>query len=381
MRCIVIATRIHQLDALRGLASFSVVLHHCLLVFPLFLAANFHEGIIPIVSFLTYSPLHLFWAGHEAVILFFILSGFVLSLPYFQENQQKYFKYIIKRIFRIYIPYVVSLIISALLLQILSEHGIVSLSKWFNAMWKSIPDFAGWLGLLLMVSTDETHNINTVTWSLVYEMQVSIIFPLLVYLVKKANWRIVLCISILLIFHKSHLVHFSSFFIMGCLLAKYHYSISSYIANSKKAMNFTFSIVGLIFYLFEWLIPFNLSHNVLDLLTGIGASIFIALSLGDDKVKGFLLKPKLIYLGKISYSLYLVHPIVLLTAIYSLKDFFPIYAIVAMVPLISIVVAHFYNKFIENPAIALGRNFIRSKYVDLDIYRECVKGSAKKIEE
>lgn len=354
-----IATRIHQLDALRGLASLSVVIHHCVLVFPLFFATIFHQETIPIVSVLTYSPLHLFWAGHEAVILFFVLSGFVLSLPYYGVNQPRYPKYIIKRIFRIYIPYAVSLVSSALLLQLFSEHGVIGLSTWFNDMWEHLPNFASWLNLLLMLNTNDTHNINTVTWSLIYEMQISIIFPIFTVLVKKVNWKIVLCLSILFVFHKSHIIHFSSFFIIGCLLAKYKNQISSYVTNSKKIMIYIFYGIGLIFYLCEWLSPFNFNRNSLDLITSIGVSIFIALSLGDNQIKEFLLKRQLIYLGSISYSLYLVHPIVLLTAIYSLKDFVPIYLIVAMVPLVSIVVAHFYNKLIENPGIKLGRMFIR----------------------
>ena len=157
-------------------------------------------------------------------------------------------------------------------------------------------------------------------------------------------------------------MHYSSFYIVGCLLARYHDSISLYITNSTKIVKYTYSIVGLVFYLFEWLVPFKFNTNVLELMMGIGASIFIALSLGDNKVKEFLSKEKLIYLGNISYSLYLVHPIVLLTAVYSLKDFFPIYVIVVMVPLVSIIIAHFYNKFIENPAIKLARIFIGSTY-------------------
>lgn len=58
--------RIYQLDALRGLAAVVVVAHHTRLV---------EHGLIP--------PWYLapLFAGPEAVSLFFVLSGFVLSLP------------------------------------------------------------------------------------------------------------------------------------------------------------------------------------------------------------------------------------------------------------------------------------------------------------
>ena len=43
--------------------------------------------------------------GPEAVILFFVLSGFVLSLPAVNGRPQTYPTFITRRIFRIYVPY------------------------------------------------------------------------------------------------------------------------------------------------------------------------------------------------------------------------------------------------------------------------------------
>jgi peptidoglycan/LPS O-acetylase OafA/YrhL len=351
-----ISNRIYQLDALRGLAAFTVVIHHCLLVFPAFLAAHFHKETTSTISAFTYSPLHILWAGHEAVILFFVLSGFVLSIPYFNGQALHYGNYLLKRICRLYIPYIISLCFSAVFLKILSEYGVSGLSKWFNDMWHYFPNLSDWLHLIFMTDAD-THNINTVTWSLLYEMKISIIFPLIVYLTKKMNWKVMIILFILTAVHKSQTVHYLSFFIAGCLLAKHQYFLSSYISNAPRIFSLILTILGLSLYLIEWLVPIHLNSNLLDMLVGIGSSIFIVLSLGDTFVKKMLLLPRLVYLGRISYSLYLVHPIVLLIAIYSLKQFFPIYIIVLFVPLISIFIAHYYNKIIENPSIKLSRKF------------------------
>lgn len=65
--------RFHELDGLRGLAALTVYFSHLIGTF------NFSSDYFTKVS---NSPLHLFWHGEGAVQLFFILSGFVLTLPY-----------------------------------------------------------------------------------------------------------------------------------------------------------------------------------------------------------------------------------------------------------------------------------------------------------
>jgi peptidoglycan/LPS O-acetylase OafA/YrhL len=80
--------RFVELDALRGVAACTVVLHH------LAQAYSFESPwyLRPLV------------AGHEAVILFFTLSGFVLSLPFWNRGSNgPYGQYLIRRFFRIYV--------------------------------------------------------------------------------------------------------------------------------------------------------------------------------------------------------------------------------------------------------------------------------------
>ena len=64
--------RFRSLDAFRGLAALIVVVHHVMLSVP--------EGLRGPLGFME-SPLGM--GGRFAVMLFFVLSGFVLSLPYF----------------------------------------------------------------------------------------------------------------------------------------------------------------------------------------------------------------------------------------------------------------------------------------------------------
>ena len=98
--------RYEELDSLRGLAAISVFFGHILLVF----------NAIPITNLLfEYGPLRAAVAGSEAVTLFFVLSGFVLSLPFYNNGTFNYGKYVVKRIFRIYIPYLIAILFLILL--------------------------------------------------------------------------------------------------------------------------------------------------------------------------------------------------------------------------------------------------------------------------
>src|SRR5947209_5678086 len=66
-----------ELDSLRGLAALTVVVGHFIGVYqnsPWFAVWNA-------------SPFRFIGAGHEAVVLFFLLSGFVLAVPYSKPNR------------------------------------------------------------------------------------------------------------------------------------------------------------------------------------------------------------------------------------------------------------------------------------------------------
>ena len=67
--------RMHELDSLRGIAALTVILDHFVAAY----VGTLHGLKGPSSRIITYFALHLFTAGHEAVLLFFILSGFVLD--------------------------------------------------------------------------------------------------------------------------------------------------------------------------------------------------------------------------------------------------------------------------------------------------------------
>src|ERR1022692_2357744 len=100
--------RFRVLDALRGLAALVVVVHHVMLSLP--------DGIRGQLGFIEVAS---GMGGRFAVMLFFVLSGFVLALPYFAGTSLPYGRYIVRRFCRLYLPFAFAVLIAALLCWLL----------------------------------------------------------------------------------------------------------------------------------------------------------------------------------------------------------------------------------------------------------------------
>ncbi|WP_144512908.1 acyltransferase family protein [Bacillus mycoides] len=389
--------RYDELDSIRGIASLSVVFHHCFLCFSVFLAAHFHDSVNnTFVKILSNSPLHIFWAGHEAVILFFILSGFVLSLPFLNNVKQYYPDYIIKRFFRIYTPYIITVVISGLLFTILKENNSNDLSNWFNQMWSNPITPTAIISYVFMLGLD-THNLSTTSWSLVHELRISIFFPFIMILVMKFDWKKSLPFGLILTYGPwgvlsylgshipnkeiaflfnsfSNTFYYASFFVIGAVLAKYKETLVGKLNTLHSKTKFILSVLTIFLYTIEWNISIlgNLKYNskgtqllitnlFVDCLIAIGVLILFVFALSSIKFQKILKTRFLLHMGKISYSLYLIHPIILLLFVYFAKGVLPLASLFLFVPFLSILIAHFMYIYIEKPSMLLGKKIVQNK--------------------
>ena len=94
-------SRYDSLDSMRGIAAALVVLNHCYCAF-----ADKSEGA---VWWLANTPLRMLVSGRPSVILFFVLSGFVLAVSL--EKGMKYRDFVVRRFCRIYLPFAASLFV------------------------------------------------------------------------------------------------------------------------------------------------------------------------------------------------------------------------------------------------------------------------------
>jgi hypothetical protein len=141
--------RLTSLDAVRGIASFSVVLCHCWAAIP--------DAARTSLSSSMWSPLlGLFTNGDAAVIIFFVLSGYVIALPFFRGTQPSYPRYLLKRFCRIYIPFAVVISIAALLARFTDiGEPLAGVGDWLNEQMSSADAPAVLAGHFLMIGTKQ----------------------------------------------------------------------------------------------------------------------------------------------------------------------------------------------------------------------------------
>lgn len=369
--------RIHELDSLRGIAAVTVMFSHYLLIFPAFFSDE-RNGIG--VNIIKYTPLHIFWAGHEAVILFFIISGLVLTIPFINSKNINYGEYVLKRIFRIYIPYVFAVLI-AIVSRVLFYTGPKNgLSDWFNNLWNNGFEYKLFFEHVLFIGSFNNNAYDPVLWSLIHEMRISLIFPFIIYIVKRCSIQKSLCIAMICSIMGISLtkvlnsrigidvdyfmtLHYTAMFIVGSILAM---NLNGILQNKfiKKSGIYLF-LVGILFYTYRWWffpkVSFFHKEIIGDWMIVLGVVLIICFLLRDP-LSSFMKHSVFRFLGKISYSLYLYHSIVMLTLIHLLYEHLNIYIILALSIIGSLFIAFLAQYFIERNSIKLGKNLSLIKY-------------------
>jgi peptidoglycan/LPS O-acetylase OafA/YrhL len=356
--------RFSELDSLRGLAACTVVLGH------------FWCGLGAAASIaIGYTPLRFFVSAHCAVILFFVLSGFVLALPYERSQKLAYWKFTIKRVCRIYLPYLAALILAVTMNYF--YHCLVTNEVWINQTWNQKPNGHLIIQHVLFLGDYAWAAFNTAFWSLVYEMRISLIFPFLAIAVfrLRGQWMLGLAVlSSLLSVHNGRIcsllhlnppaiqttdtLHYLSFFILGAVLARNREVVKA--GYGRLPLFFLFFVISLAIALYYSMLPVPAFTNVIlperkmeEWGIALGSLVIIALALYCEPFKKFLNHAVVNYLGRISYSLYLVHGTVLFTLLYILRGhltltFIPVYLLAVLC-----LAGTFYH-VVEKPAMVLG---------------------------
>jgi peptidoglycan/LPS O-acetylase OafA/YrhL len=348
-------SRLPSLDALRGVFALIVVAHHFLLALA--------PDSIAIVAALKETPAAALVAGRAPVIVFFVLSGFVLMLPFASGRTPAFGTYALRRLIRIYVPFACSIFLGAALYKLSAPGEIRTLTSWFNeSAWDAAPRPMLVLKHLAMTGRWEDMRLNPVMWSLVHELRVSLVFPLIAAMALWSKKAALATAGLLYVvgFHGALLVdgsilislfdtlRFSAFFIVGAIMALRLRELTHW-AASLGNLGFAAALGGVICL-------FSLNPSFVSELLFAGAAVgSIALAVGARSAVEVLSLQPLRWLGRVSFSLYLVHMPVML-AVFHLADRHLGLAETTVLASVAVLVASevFYRLF-EKPSHVLGR--------------------------
>ncbi|MEI9423478.1 acyltransferase [Mesorhizobium sp. Cs1299R1N1] len=371
--------RFNSLHAIRGIAAIVVLTSHLVLAIPgidLLMWADPNatrhftwrwENVI------TYSPLHIFWSGHEAVLVFFILSGFVLTLAILKARDS-FANYAAKRIVRIWMPFAVALLLAIIASKALFVQPIGDgYSEWLQQMPPGAISIKSVVGHLLMTGLTQHMTLSPIMWSLVHEIRISIAMPFIVWGVLKFPKAMVTLSLVLLvpgaIWPEAFSLTASSvtqsllqtsiyipIFVGGAFLAVYRDTLKTAIAKYPTVVVALMWAMGILLLEARWIIYDGLLFSHIS--SGVGAGLIILMAFASPGSSRFLDKPALIWLGDISYPLYLTHFTVLIAVakIGTLIDA-PVWIVLPMVLAVSLLVADIFRRMVDSPVQNLNKMF------------------------
>ena len=134
------------------------------------------------------------WDGPGAVVFFFVLSGYVLALPFYR-GPVSCPGFLARRICRIYAPYWITLAVAALACQLAPARDLPGYGSWLNATWNRPISVGAVAEQTTLVDTSGKRLLAPVAWSLVHEMRISLVFPLLMIAILRWDWKVSLLVS------------------------------------------------------------------------------------------------------------------------------------------------------------------------------------------
>lgn len=289
-----------SLQSFRGIAALIVLIHHCFFYF------KYDSNVKTIVEVV--------FNAHAAVVAFYVLSGYVLTLSLlkYELNFKNIVNFYIRRVFRIYPALWFAAILATIYLLIFkgfTPSNIVS--SWWNPNYTD--DFISWFKVFVGYM-GFGHELPLPIWSISIELVASLMFPLMIFFLKKNHYLFFVYFIFLLVLAFLSKDIFSKYmfcFSLGSSIVLWNVNLFRNVFLNKYlyygciiiafvALNFSRS-------LFDWNYANFYHYFYANILESIFAGILIYL-ISNAKYSIYpLMNKKVIYLGDISYSIYLLH--------------------------------------------------------------------------
>ena len=348
-------SRVTQLDGLRGIAALLVVACHALSTLPGIgnvVSGNRSAGLNTAEAWAVFSPLHILWNGTPAVHVFFVLSGYVLILPFTRPGAAgKWAQYYAKRFFRLYLPAWASLAVAVALMAIIPRSASPLQSPWAD-IYVTDPSLGQVLkdGLLLLNAS----TINTPLWSLKWEVLFSLLLPayVLIALRWRRLWHLKLGLALALAAAGALLdvewLSYLPIFAIGAVLGAERERIRELTESWPRFVWFLVAAAGIFLANAEWISPEQPIPGVEAVVT-VGATLIVLLFVSCRSAKRLGDTAAAQWLGRVSFSLYLVHLPIILAGVTLLRSVSLPLALAVSVAA-AFVIAELFYRYVEQPA-------------------------------
>lgn len=371
--------KLDYLESLRGLAALTVVFAHFVVGFypALFWAKaeQVHTGNA-VEIWISGTPLNLFYNGAFSVAIFFVLSGYVLSYRFFRDRSAPVLlvPLTVKRYVRLLIP---------ILFCNITVFALLSLSLFFNQPASVVTKSSDWLGAFWLFTPDPWHTLkasffgaffshdashNTALWTMTYEFYGSLIVFGFIALFGRSPKRLWFYALAILIFRRKYYLAF----VLGMLLA----DLSTGERNPFRKVTAGLPFVLLLLAgLLLGSVPAGrpLDGTFYGVLTAIakprtlhilGAFLVMLALLHLKPLQRFLSHKPFVFLGRISFSMYILHVILIGTLsswlMLRLVPYFSYHAAFLMTagmtfPVL-MVLSHYAYKYVDSAGINMSQS-------------------------
>lgn len=379
-----------SLDSLRGIAALIVIFSHVFFAYYIELHSGAADASASQAALqIFHSPFTFFYRGQFAVLLFFILSGYVLTLGCVRKAHADP-DYIpiaaSKRYLRLGLPTAASVLICYLAVVAGAVPEVTS-GPTPRLMDSPAPDVA--LPAAMMSAVYKSmlfgdQSFNYVLWTIKIEFYGSLlIFAVFALLGRNRSLHMMVCAGLFLYLQtRSIYVNMYSYFFLGSLLARIDFQASQ--RFSHPALVAALLLPGL--YLggfhaqsgaYQWLQPLSAGiqtlapdANIQVLYGGLGAALVIlaALVASHNGTMSTVLRTRpLLVMGKLSFSVYLLHPIILsslgkLIYIQMGKTAVSALACLAAVTACTYLLSHYFHRYVDVPSMRLANAFGRALF-------------------
>lgn len=357
-----------NLNGLRFIAAFLVIVSHIELI-KLFIGIDNYWETVPFIGII----------GHLGVVLFFVLSGFLITYLLLSEEQLSkkisIRKFYMRRILRIWPLYFLIIILAFFILPDIDLFAVPGLDKEVVHSNLSLKLILYVLFLPNLVrSLFGICSFASHTWSIGVEEQFYLVWPVILRYAKKyrALWMFVIIILYLsgkfflytswdaFIPYQNEVATFWYFSPFSCMAVGGVYAVllfqkSKFLKYVLRSDLFYFSICTVTLLIIKGVYIPYIHEELYSILFGI---IILNFS-SNNKIKISLENNVLNYLGKISYGLYIYHPIaiVLAIAIGSSIDLTSNWFLYPVTLVITIIISGLSYKYFESYFLRLKHRF------------------------